>query len=63
MEDIGVSIQIVEERCVGCGCCMDGCNVGALEFHREKEKAWVNEAECIECKSCIELCPENALIL
>jgi NAD-dependent dihydropyrimidine dehydrogenase PreA subunit len=42
---------------------MDGCNVGALEFHREKEKAWVNEAECIECKSCIELCPENAIIL
>ncbi|MBW1824962.1 MAG: 4Fe-4S binding protein [Deltaproteobacteria bacterium] len=56
-----MSVQIDEERCVGCGCCIDGCNSGALEFHPEKEKVWVNEGECIECKSCIELCPEEAL--
>ena len=56
-----MSVQIDEECCVGCGCCIDGCNVGALEFHTEKEKVWVNEGECIECKSCIELCPEKAL--
>jgi len=42
---------------------MDGCNVGALEFHPEKEKAWVNGKECTECEACIELCPENALTL
>jgi ferredoxin len=42
---------------------MDGCNVGALEFHPEKEKAWVNTEECIECEACIELCPENALTI
>ena len=58
-----MSVKIAEERCVGCGCCMDGCNVGALEFHPEKEKAWVNTEECIECETCIELCPENALTL
>lgn len=56
-----MSIKIDEERCVGCGCCMDACNVGALEFHPEREKAWVNKEECSECKSCIELCPEDAL--
>ena len=58
-----MSVQIAEKRCVGCGCCMDGCNVGALEFHPEKEKAWVNTEECIECEECIQLCPENALNL
>jgi NAD-dependent dihydropyrimidine dehydrogenase PreA subunit len=58
-----VSIQVIEERCVGCSCCMDGCSVGALEFHQEKEIVWINESECIECTSCIDLCPENALIL
>jgi ferredoxin len=56
-----MAIQIDEERCVGCGCCMDGCNVGALEFHPEKEKAWVNDERCTECKSCSELCAEDAL--
>ena len=42
---------------------MDGCNVGALEFHPEKEKAWVTTEECTECEACVELCPENALTL
>jgi len=56
-----MAVRIDEDRCIGCGCCMDGCSVGALEFQQEKEKAWVNEAECVECKSCIELCPEAAL--
>ena len=58
-----MAVQIAEERCVGCGCCMDGCNVGALEFHPGKETAWVNTGECIECEACIELCPENDLTL
>ena len=58
-----MAVKIDEECCVGCGCCMDGCNVGALEFHRDREKAWVNGEECIECQLCIELCPENALTL
>ena len=56
-----MSVQIDKELCVGCGCCMDGCNVGALEFHPQKEKVWINEEECTACKSCIELCPEEAL--
>jgi len=58
-----MSVQIDEGLCVGCGCCMDACDVGALEFKENEDITWVNEEECTECESCIEMCPNLAISL
>jgi len=54
-----MTITIDKELCLGCGCCSDACAVGALELI--DEKAAVNEDDCVECKSCIDLCPTCAI--
>ncbi len=56
-----MSVQNNEDLCAGCGCCMDACEVGAIEFKEEEIKAWINEDECIECENCIPMCPNVAL--
>ena len=56
-----MSVIIDKKLCLGCGCCMDVCPVGALEFL--EGKAWVNEEEDIECGSCIDMCPNEAISL
>ena len=58
-----MSVQIDEGLCVGCGCCMDACEFGALEFKENEDITWVNEEECTECESCIEMCPNLAISL
>ncbi|MCP4198199.1 MAG: 4Fe-4S dicluster domain-containing protein [Proteobacteria bacterium] len=60
-------MNVNRERCLGCGCCMDGCFQGALELGDDAEKGHPrivpNQAVCIECEECVALCPSEALSL
>ena len=61
-----MAITIDRTLCVGCGCCMDACEHGALEFELDRaagwEKAALEEESCTECEDCAALCPVEALV-
>lgn len=53
-----VSPTIDEEKCVGCGVCVDNCSVDAIDI--EAGKASIND-KCIGCAKCISVCPHGAV--
>lgn len=54
-------IQINEEKCIGCGKCVQECFPGALTLVEGKAKYMV--PQCMECGHCIAVCPKNALTM
>ena len=52
-------IICLEDRCIGCGICVQICPGGALEMVGDHPK--FNGERCIQCFCCVELCPQGAL--
>lgn len=58
------AIMIDEEKCIGCGICVDFCNVDAIAVNDERGVLEVVALEdCIECHSCQQNCPEGAIMV
>lgn len=55
-----MAVHLDREACVGCGCCSDVCQQGALGL---EDTAVLFDQRCIECGECIEMCPVGALSL
>ena len=53
-------IEVDEEKCIGCGDCVDVCPVDVYEMQDEKSVP-VNAEECIDCESCVEACEQEAI--
>jgi ferredoxin len=53
--------EINPELCIGCGTCIDRCQLDAIKSRKEKSK--VNLKRCIGCGNCIAVCPEDAIKL
>ena len=53
-------IEIDEEKCIGCGQCIDNCP-GKVPGLNENEKAYMSREECITCSNCIVTCPTEAI--
>jgi carbon-monoxide dehydrogenase iron sulfur subunit len=58
------TIMVDEEKCNGCGWCIEACDYGAITLHPEKKVVFL----CDLCKDkekpqCIAWCPEEALDL
>jgi len=51
--------NVNEDRCVGCGTCVENCNAEAIDL--VDTIAIINENRCIGCGICAHLCPENAI--
>ena len=58
------NIVIDEDKCIGCGICIDFCNVDAIAVNEESGVVEVIALEdCIECHSCQQNCPEGAIMV
>jgi NAD-dependent dihydropyrimidine dehydrogenase PreA subunit len=55
-------VIIDQEKCAGCGECVDTCPAEVLEMQDDKAVV-INEDECLECESCVEVCEEDAITL
>ncbi len=53
-------LEVVEEKCVGCGACLKACPYDALSI--EGSLAAVND-RCTLCGACVDSCPYDALVL
>ncbi len=54
-----MSIEIKEDKCTGCGRCVEVCPVDAITL--DDGKAIINDEECVECGACESECPNNAI--
>jgi uncharacterized protein (DUF362 family)/Pyruvate/2-oxoacid:ferredoxin oxidoreductase delta subunit len=53
--------QVIWERCIGCGTCIESCPMEAISF--VDERASIENDKCIRCYCCHEICPEEAIDL
>ena len=53
-----MAVKINNDKCTGCGVCVDTCPVQAIKI--ENQKAIIGE-ECVECTICINQCPNKAI--
>jgi len=53
---------IDEEKCEGCGECVDTCPAECLDM-KDGKAVVVDEDECLECESCVEVCEPGAITL
>jgi len=56
-----MAIIVDQQKCDGCGACMDACAVGAI--YLVDKKANIDESLCTSCGNCIEVCPAQAIQL
>lgn len=54
------NVTVDEDKCVGCGECVDVCPVGVYEMHDKKSDP-VNADECLGCESCVEVCEGSCI--
>jgi NAD-dependent dihydropyrimidine dehydrogenase PreA subunit len=57
---MGYKVTVDEEKCIGCGSCVDICPSEVYELQNEKA-AVVNVEECVGCESCVESCEQGAI--
>jgi Fe-S-cluster-containing hydrogenase component 2 len=53
-------IKVDEEKCDGCGWCVEACEFGAMSMHPDRKKAFVCDL-CGGQPACLEFCPTKAI--
>ncbi len=54
-------IEIINEKCVGCGACIKACAYDAIKV--TDKLAAIDIDKCVICGACVEACPFDAIIL
>jgi NAD-dependent dihydropyrimidine dehydrogenase PreA subunit len=55
-----VKIVVDNEKCTGCGTCVETCPVGVFEI-KDKKSVPVKPEECLVCRACEVQCSESAI--
>ncbi|WP_028578749.1 nitroreductase family protein [Desulfogranum japonicum] len=57
-----LQLQIDQDRCTGCGMCVDDCPYAILQMMNEQPCVDEEKADqCIRCQHCLAICPTGAL--
>lgn len=48
-----------QEKCTGCGECIEACPLSAIEMDGDAAK--VDEDTCSDCGACVDVCPVEAI--
>jgi ferredoxin len=56
-------MKIDQEKCIGCGQCVDVCDVGAVQVQTTTGYGsfYIDEGICIDCGECAQICPGEAI--
>lgn len=55
-----LSIEIDEEKCIGCGACKEGCPKGSRIWNIKDKAMATNFRFCMGCTDCTK-CPQGAV--
>ena len=55
-----VTLQLNQQRCIGCGMCVNVCPHTVFEMVGKKAQI-VNRDGCMECGACAQNCPTTAI--
>jgi len=55
----GGGILLDSSRCIGCGHCVEACDIGAIRLDPETSKP----ITCVYCGYCAEFCPHGVIAL
>ena len=58
----GYVSQVDQDKCQGCGTCVDRCIFKAIEI-KDGKRVWVDGRQCMGCGVCVDKCPHDALTL
>jgi MinD superfamily P-loop ATPase len=54
----------VSDECNACASCVDGtCKFSAIRMSADGQRAVINEAKCMGCGVCVDVCPIEAIKL
>lgn len=54
-------IEIITEKCVGCGVCLKACAYGAIKV--SSKLAEIDIDKCVLCGACVQACPFEAIFI
>ena len=57
---MGWNVSVDQDKCVGCGECVDVCPAQVYEMKDGKCDP-ANYEECLGCESCVEVCSQEAI--
>ena len=55
-----VKITVDKDVCIGCGLCVHDCPMKVYQI-KDGVSVVVNQEDCMQCLSCHEICPSNAI--
>lgn len=56
-------IEIVIDKCIGCGGCSRNCPSGAIKVDKIKGTWDINRFDCVQCGYCTQVCPVKCLTI
>lgn len=57
------TFRVEANACVGCGKCVDICQVDNMQLSPSKKPVWKHTGRCMTCMACYHVCPRHAISL